>query len=924
MANVFIPKSAFPLRLNLFEREQALLEAWNAQNLHDKQRAARAGAKSFVLHDGPPYANGEPHMGHARNRFLKDAVNRIAFFQGFDVPFVPGWDCHGLPIENRTEKDYLARGVDKRTVPAAQFRSDCRKTAQHWIDVQKSMLQQLGLMGDWKNYYSTMEPASELSIVRDFLQIFFSGHIARGTRPTWWSVEEETALAETEIEYKDIESQAVYVLFSVKTSKNPAWIGTNVAAWTSTPWTLPGNRAVCFNPALTYVRIETPEGKWIWVAEALLETSAKAMGLETWTVVETVSGSAFEGTVCVHPLGYAVDSPLLPGDHVTDTLGTGFVHTAPGHGAEDFAVGKQFGLEIPETVSAQGFFLPHLSRVGGQSLAEGQKTVIAYLKAEGRLGAQHAYAHSYPHSWRSKKPLIVRTTPQWFLVLGNGEGSLRQKALDAIETVRWIPESGKTRLRSMIEGRPDWCLSRQRLWGVPITLILEKATGQPVRDENVYKKVLEMLEKEGVEKWFSLDLRDIFGNDHVLYEKTTDIVDVWFESGLTHRFVAAAHPEVTFPADLYLEGSDQHRGWFNSSLVNACALGVPAPFRTVLTHDYIIDESSEKLSKSKGATSVFEEVKRVGADILRLWALGSDFTKDVKFGPALVVQAEDMYKRFRNVIRYLLGALEGFSEKEMVAPEAMPFKDLWTLHTLKNLETELAAHAQKHQLQSILNRLHGFCTSELSAFYVDISKDILYCDALQSFRRRSLRTVLGHVLHALLRWLAPFMTFTAEEAWLFVPEAVRALFVPNAFSLESVHLQTWPAFPDAWTQNDLAERMDTVLRVRSVVMVCLEKARVEKKIRAGLEASPVLYLPSSYQKALADVDLAQIFITSGAVCAWDQEPQEGAHQEGDVAVLFEKAEGEKCSRCWAFFLTLQETLCSRCAACLCEELALGV
>lgn len=920
---IFLPQTSFPMKAGLSQKEPKLLAFWDRMQLYRRQRQIRESAPKFILHDGPPYANGHLHMGHAVNKILKDITNRSQFMLGKDVVFVPGWDCHGLPIEWKVEEAYREKKIAKEDVDPAEFRQACRTFAEKWLDIQRDEFQRMGLIGDWENPYSTMDPKSEVSIVAQFLKMVEKGLVYRGVKPVMWSVVEETALAEAEVEYKDVTSPSLYVKFPFqKLPKALAAFGDLCAViWTTTPWTLPGNRAIAYHPDLDYVvlQVETVTdvshmnvGDTVVLAKNLMEAFQQAAGIEASKVLHTCTGKDLEGGICAHPLaesGYTFDIPLLPGDHVTAEQGTGLVHTAPGHGLEDFHLGQQFDLEIPETVQPNGVFPENLPVVGGSHVYKANPLVIEALQRAGTLVAKQDLVHSYPHSWRSKTPLIYRTTAQWFVAMDD-ETNLRKTALDAIEDVSWHPARAKNRIKAMVEGRPDWCLSRQRAWGVPLTLFVHKETKEPLQDKKVHARILEILGQEGIEAWFSSDSARFLAPDYdsVFYEKVTDILDVWFDSGVTQAFVLKERPDLEWPASLYLEGSDQHRGWFQSSLLAACALDGRAPYKAVATHGFVMTEKGDKMSKSAGnATSPQGLIQELGADLLRLLVASVDSEGDMRIGPDMLKHLQDLYRRLRNTLRYVLGALDGFSKEESVAFEDMPPLEQWVCHQLKTLDTQVRGFYETYQFQSVFQAVHQFCAVDLSAFYLDLRKDSLYCDPHNALKRRAARTVMHHIWDALCRWLAPILAFTTEEAW-----------QARAGEEASIHLEGFPDLPDTWLQPKLAETYETLRQLRQVVTGALELARAEKTIGSSLQAQATLYLPSSYRGVLEGVDFAEFCITSTLTLAWDQAPSDKAYQVPDlegVGVTVEPALGEKCQRCWKILPEVAnnaDALCGRC------------
>ena len=928
-STVFLPQTDFPMRGDLPKREPALLERWAKIDLWRRQRAVAEGRPKFVLHDGPPYANGNIHLGTALNKILKDVVNRAQSMLGKDANYVPGWDCHGLPIEWKIEEQYRARKKSKDEVPVVQFRKECRDFAAHWLDVQRAEFKRLGVIGDWDHPYSTMSFAAEAQIAREIGKFVMNGGLYRGSKPVMWSVVEQTALAEAEIEYHDHTSTTVFVRFSVARPARPELAGASVVIWTTTPWTLPGNRAIAYGDEIEYVLVEVisaGEGSQARVGEKLVVALKRLPALEQelklgGVVLGAFRGRDLAGTVSRHPLrerGYGFDVPLLPGGFVTDEDGTGFVHIAPGHGADDWELGIAHGIEVPQTVAGDGTYFPHVPLFAGKHVywpngkaGDANGAVIAAIAEAGGLLSQGRLLHSYPHSWRSKAPLIFRNTPQWFISMETNR--LREKALAAISETRWIPPQGENRIRSMIETRPDWVISRQRAWGVPIAVFVDKKTGELLRDQAVIDRIAAALEREGADAWYTADPRQFLGDrDPADYEQVMDIVDVWFDSGSTHAFVLETRSDLTWPASLYLEGSDQHRGWFHSSLLEACGTRGRAPYDAVLTHGFVLDEQGRKMSKSLGNTVAPQDVvARSGADILRLWVVASDYTEDLRIGPEILKYQADAYRRLRNTLRYLLGNLAGFGEAERVEAGTMPELERFVLHRLAELGALVRRAAEAYDFHSMFTAIHNFCAVDLSAFYFDVRKDALYCDRPDAPRRRAARTVLDRVFDCLVRWLGPVLCFTAEEAWL-----SRHGDAPES----SVHLVTYAEVPQAWRDEALGEKWRRLRDLRRVVTGALELERAQKRIGSSLQASVAIHADAAYVAAAAGVDLAEICITSDGTLD-TAPPPAGAFALPDVAgvaVVVSEAPGEKCQRCWRVLpevgsLAAHPDLCRRCA-----------
>ncbi len=921
-ATLQLPKTDFQMRAGLPKLEPKLLERWQKLDIFHRLREQSKGREKFILHDGPPYANGNIHIGHALNKVLKDVVNRSQQMMDKDANYVPGWDCHGLPIEWQVEERYRKEGRNKDEVPIPEFREECRAFAAHWIDVQREEFKRLGVEGDWDNPYTTMTHGAEARIVADLLQFLMEGALYRGSRPVMWSVVEKTALAEAEIEYHDHVSTTVHVRFPVVVAGAPVLEGASIAIWTTTAWTLPGNRAICFGPEIAYRLLEVQAvaedslarvGERLAVATALEEEICRETGITEYEVVAELGPEALAATVCAHPWrgkGYDFEVPLFAAEHVTVEQGTGFVHTAPGHGAEDFEVGVAHDLEVPQTVDGDGLFFAHVPIFAGAHVFKCDKDVVAELTAVGMLLASSKLQHSYPHSWRSKAPLIFRNTPQWFISMS--DTGLRRTALTAIDQVRWVPPQGRNRIYSMISERPDWVLSRQRAWGVPITLFVTRATGEPLRDPEVNRRIVEAIEAEGADAWFASAPARFLGDayDPADYDKIEDILDVWFESGASHGYVLEARPELEWPASLYLEGSDQHRGWFHSSLLESCGTRGRAPYEAVLTHGFTLDAKGHKMSKSLGNTVVPQEVcDSLGADVLRQWVVSSDYSLDQRIGPEILKGQVDSYRRLRNTLRFMLGNLNGFDEAERLPAAEMPELERWVLHRLFELDQLVRECCDGFDFHRLFVQLYNFCTVELSAFYFDIRKDALYCDPPTAMRRRAARTVLDQLYHCLVRWLAPILCFTTEEAWL-----VRH---PEADA--SVHLTLFPEIPSEWRDEPLAARWEKVRQLRRVVTGALEVERQEKRIGASLQARPEVYVSAEYGEVMQDVDLAEIAITSDARLIVGGAPDGAFRIEGepDVAVVVGLAGGARCERCWRVLAEVgddagHDDLCGRC------------
>ena len=939
---VFLPKTDFPMKAGLPEKEPGILAKWQADDLYGQIRAARAGRPKWILHDGPPYANGDMHIGHALNHVLKDLCVRTHTLLGFDAPYVPGWDCHGLPIEWKVEEAYRAKKLSKDAVPAAEFRAECRAYAQGWVDKQRDQLKRLGVGGDWDRPYLTMDFGAEATIVRELLKFAESGQLYRGAKPVMWSPVEKTALAEAEVEYEDVTSTQIDVAFEIVDAPNaPELVGAFAVIWTTTPWTIPVNQALAYGEELPYSLVElnvgfeseapfdlkllsSLMGLRLLIANDLIQTTVRRIN-ETLEAIHKPSkphvyvaktiwsgqGGVLASAKARHPMHklggfFEALRPFLPGEFVTTDAGTGLVHMAPDHGEDDFALCKAHGIEPKFAVEADGRYRADWLWLGATGNVINEKfnapdgPICSDLREAGALLSAGPFRHSYPHSWRSKKRVIYRCTPQWFIPMDaardGGETTLRATALKAIEDTRFVPAKGRNRIGAMVEGRPDWVISRQRAWGVPITLFVDRKTGAYLNDPEINARIVAAVREKGVDAWTPELAAELLGDRVDDYEQVVDILDVWFDSGCTHAFVleSGRWPELQWPADLYLEGSDQHRGWFQSSLLQSCGTRGRAPYNAVLTHGFTMDQTGRKMSKSLGNTvDPIVLMKDYGADILRLWAATVDFTEDHRIGAEILKGVADLYRKLRNSFRYLLGALDGFSEAEVVPVADMPELERWVLHRLAELDAELRAHVDDFDFNAYVSAVSTFVNNDLSAFVFDIRKDSLYCDGADDQRRRAYRTVLDRLFHALVRWMAPVMVFTAEEVW-------AARFPDGG----SVHLLEWPEIDAAWRDEALAARMARLREVRRSVTEAIEPLRKAKVLGSGLEAAVRLTLPADEVAALAGVDWAELFIT-GPVAVTGGEA---------LAVEVVASEAARCERCWRHLpdVDAETGLCGRC------------
>jgi isoleucyl-tRNA synthetase len=938
-ATLFLPQTEFPMRAGLPAREPIWLKRWQDLDIYTRQRRAGQGRPIFTLHDGPPYANGNIHIGHALNKILKDLVSRSKTMLGYNSAYVPGWDCHGLPIEWKVEEQYRAKGKNKDDVEVNEFRAECRSFAQHWVDTQREEFRRLGVIGDWGNPYLTMSFDAEAQIARELMKVAASGQLYRGSKPVMWSVVERTALAEAEVEYADYESDTIWVKFPIH-SANGAFgtssfedFGTSyVVIWTTTPWTIPANRAISYSSRVSYGLYEVtaaPEGNWAArgekyvLADKLAAETLQKAKVESYIRLHDVDCSKIVSTT--HPLrglgdGYGFEVPLLDGEHVTDDAGTGFVHTAPGHGLDDFSIWMdsarkltELGIDtaIPYVVDDAGFYTAAAPGFEGARIIDdaGKKgdannRVITALAERNMMVARGRVKHQYPHSWRSKKPIIFRNTPQWFVYMdrdieGKKGDTLRARALAAIDATRFYPPQGQNRLRSMIADRPDWVLSRQRAWGVPIAVFYNEKTDTILVDETVNHRIGQAFEEEGADAWFKPGAKERFLGQAVPdpenWTKIDDILDVWFESGTTHSWVLRnpqKWPDMQFPAGMYLEGSDQHRGWFHSSLLESCATNGFAPYASVLTHGFTLDGEGKKMSKSLGNTTAPQDViKQYGADILRLWVAQSDYSDDLRIGKEIINTTVDSYRKLRNTVRWLIGNLAHRKAEETVDYRDMPELERLVLHRLKELDGLVREAYESYDYKRIVAALSNFMNIDLSAFYFDIRKDALYCDPPSSVRRRASLTVLDQVFDALTAWLAPILVFTMEEAWL-----ERH---PGAES--SVHLREFPELPKTWLDEKLAERWEKVREVRKTITGALEIARRDKVIGASLEAAPKVYIADAdLAAAVRGIDMAEVSITSAIEIIESEGPADAFRidEVRGVSVVFAKAEGKRCARSW--------------------------
>ena len=889
--DINLPKTAFSMKANLPIREPEILDYWKKINLYDELRKSSKGKEKFVLHDGPPYANGNIHMGTALNKILKDIIVKFHQMDGKDSIYVPGWDCHGLPIEWKIEEEYKKNKKNKNDVPVVEFRKECRSFAEKWIEIHKGQFKRLGVVGDWDNYYSTMSFDAEAQIVRELGKFLKEGSLYRGYKPVLWSTVEKTALADAEVEYQDHKSDTIYTSFSVKSSKNKDLEGSEIIIWTTTPWTIPANKALAYNEALEYVLLQVnDEGDFqnrkIVVAAALLESVINECGIKNYNEIKKFKGNEFKETICNHPflnLGYEYEIPMLEARFVTTEQGTGIVHCAPSHGPDDFNLCLNNGIKAIETVDGDGKYTNNVKLFEGIHIFKANPIVIEKLKEQKNLLSNGELVHSYPHSWRSKAPLVHRATPQWFISMESHK--LRDKALKAIDETVFYPSKGKERLKSMIETRPDWCVSRQRVWGVPLPIFVNKKTKEILVDDEINENIAAIYEKEGSDCWFSDDPQRFLGKkyDAKEYDKLSDIVEVWFDSGSTHSFVLEKRNDLKWPASMYLEGSDQHRGWFHSSLLESCGTRGRAPFDSILSHGFVVDGKGLKMSKSLGNVIAPEDIlKKYGADILRIWVASSNYAEDLRIDYSILDQHAESYRKIRNTFRYLLGNLN--DNFELIDYEKINIRDLpeleqYILHKLYNLNETFKKYFKNYDFHNLYKELLNFCTVDLSAFYFDIRKDTLYCDPVNSNKRKSTILLLNIILDSLLKWFAPILSFTTEEIY-------RLVFNNG----KSIHLEKFIEFPSTFNNEKLNEKWNELIKIRNICNISIEEKRANKEIGSSLEANTKIYLDKKYENITQNINFSELCITSKAEVIFEE--------NSEIKAITTKADGSKCSLCW--------------------------
>ncbi len=887
-----LPKTAFSMKASLPVKEPEILKTWEKNKIFEKLRKKSKGKEKFVLHDGPPYANGHIHMGTALNKILKDMITRFHQMNGRDSVYVPGWDCHGLPIEWKIEEQYKKKKKNKDEVPIKDFRQECREFAKSWIDVHIKEFKRLGVVGDFENYYSTMSYEAEAQIVRELGKFLLDGSLYQGFKPVLWSTVEKTALADAEVEYLDHTSNTIYVAFKVKTTDKDFLKDTSIVIWTTTPWTIPANKALAFNSNIEYsvLEIENLEhfkDKKIVVAKNLIQSITEECEIKNFKELKTFKGSEFKGTICSHPfvkMGFNYNVTMLDAQFVNLEQGTGIVHCAPSHGPDDFNLCLKNNIPSLYTVDNAGVYTKEVPYFTNTHVFKADPIVIEKLKAQNKLLKNDKLNHSYPHSWRSKAPLIYRATPQWFISMQKNK--LRDKAVKAISETVFYPNKGKERLLSMIEGRPDWCVSRQRVWGVPLPIFINKKTKEPLRDQKVIDRIASIYEKQGSDCWFTDDSKAFLGNDYEAkdYEKLNDIVEVWFDSGSTHSFVLEKRKDLKWPADMYLEGSDQHRGWFHSSLLESCGTRGKAPFKSILSHGFVVDGKGMKMSKSMGNVISPEDIlKNYGADILRVWASASDYAEDLRIDKNILIQHAESYRKIRNTFRFMLGNLkDNFEKQNFEKIKLNEFEELeqFILHKLFLIDKSVDENLKNYNFHKLYKELLNFCTVDLSSFYFDIRKDVLYCDSINSKKRKNCVIVLNIILESLLKWFAPILVFTTEEIYSLLKKS----------NDESIHESQFVKIPSNWENDKLNEKWTDLFKIKQEANIAIEEKRANKEIGSSLEAEIKLTLKKEKFELLDKLDLADYFIVSKA--------DKKLSNNDEIKIEVKKAQGKKCERCW--------------------------
>ena len=908
---VFLPKTSFPMRGDLANKEPQMVEQWRNEGIYEKLRKASKNREKFILHSGPPYANGRIHIGHAMNGILKDVIAKSYQMMGYDAPLVFGWDCHGLPIEWKIEENYLKQGKKRDEVPVAEFMAKCREFAKHWMEEQKEGFRKLGIIADFDNPYCTMTKKSEATICEKFFDILKKGLVYRGKKPVMWSVVEKTALAEAELEYQDKVSDAIFVKFPVIETKDERFKDCFAVIWTTTPWTIPANKAIAYSEEFEYAIVKVGNDKLI-IAKELVQSFAKEAQIAEYEVLETFSGKSLNGVICAHPLrdlGFLHNVPMLPASHVTIDAGTGLVHTAPAHGMDDYLLGKKYNLPIEDTVNPDGTLASFLPYFAGEHVFKVNPHVIEELSKAGNLVHAYKITHSYPHSWRSKAPLIFRTTTQWFISIDG----IRGKFLSEIDKTKWYPPQYVNRIRSMVEKRPDWCISRQRIWGVPIALFINKKTDEILMDDEVFGRILETIQGEGIEAWRTKPASYFLGGKYNPddYTQVSDTLEVWFDSACTHHYVLEQRDNLKHPADLYFEGSDQHRGWFQSALVESVCMTGKAPYKQVATHGFVLDKDGRKMSKSLGNVVSPDDIAgKLGVDILRLWCINSDYSEDMRIGDEILKRQQDVYRRYRNTLRYLLGVISGNETKTLPITE-MPELEQYILSKIYDLDLLLKNSIKELDFNKFYTELHNFCANELSAFYFDIRKDTVYCDRPDNPKRIACLYVMHQIFMCLVHWLAPVLSFTAEEAWkAYNPEG------------ESIHLNQFPDIPPEWSNAALENKWKNIQSLRKTITESIEIERAAKTVGSSLECEISVYINDlETLKMLEKADIAELSIVSKAKIINAQSPSNAAvNEELGIGVVVKKTSGVKCDRCWKISTEIAKhdteygtaNLCDRC------------
>jgi len=897
-----LPKTAFSMKASLPTKEPQILEKWEKEKIFQKLRKNSKGKEKFILHDGPPYANGHIHMGTALNKILKDMITRFHQMSGKDSVYVPGWDCHGLPIEWKIEEQYKKKKKNKDDVPIKDFRRECRDFAKTWIDIHIKEFKRLGVVGDFENYYSTMSYEAEAQIVRELGKFLLDGSLYQGFKPVLWSTVEKTALADAEVEYRDHTSNTIYVAFKIKETNKDFLKDASAIIWTTTPWTIPANKALAFNSNIDYSVLEIEDlehfkDKKIVVAKNLINSILKECNVTKHKVLKNFKGSEFKGTICNHPfvnLSFNYDVPMLDAQFVNLDQGTGIVHCAPSHGPDDFNLCLKNNIPSLYTVDNAGLYTKEIPHFTNTHIFKADPIIIEKLKEQNKLLKNDKLNHSYPHSWRSKAPLIYRATPQWFISMKKND--LRNKAIKAINETIFYPKKGKERLLSMVEGRPDWCVSRQRVWGVPLPIFVNKKTNEPLRDKKVIERIASIYEKQGSDCWFTDDSKIFLGDEHNPddYQKLNDIVEVWFDSGSTHSFVLEKRKDLKWPADMYLEGSDQHRGWFHSSLLESCGTRGKAPFDSILSHGFVVDGKGMKMSKSMGNVIAPDEIlKNYGADILRVWVASSDYAEDLRIDKTILAQHAESYRKIRNTFRFMLGNLKDKHEQQNFEKlDLKEFDELeqFILHKIYHINKSVENNLKNYSFHKLYKELLNFCTLDLSSFYFDIRKDVLYCDSLNSKKRKNCVKVLNIILESLIKWFAPILVFTTDEVYSLLNDGKK-----------NIHELSFVKVPNKWENKKLNEKWDHLFKIKQEANIAIEEKRSSKEIGSSLEADIKIFVNKKNYELLKNLDLAEYFITSKA--------EKILSEEVEIKIEVNKAKGNKCPRCWKIL----EQSCSRCS-----------